>query len=453
VTTAAFTPPFIAPTELTAALRDQGYAVLSPQGVSEWLGVPLEELNALHADWNDLPPDDYLKDGGRYRTRRHACFTVEEDDGAAQVPHRAHWQPVEYNALHGGMQRWFAPMLDATVAKPAWQRLLQQLGKASSDMRGDRSAGTSKRTSSASTPPAASAARRPKARTATASTWWRCSLVGRQGIKGGETRVFEANGRRGERFTMTEPWSLLLLDDARVIHESTPIQPLEEGGEGWRDTLVVTCRSKGFQGTEPPPERGGGTRAQAARGRWPESYSPPAQQRLNSRPGACDFKLAPPVSVCERKRGSAMFNHILVPIDGSETSMLAVSKASGLALAFGSRITLIHVIDNYPFIGVGADYALGQNEYLAAATASANAALARGVAALAAEGLHSDQRVIDGHVVHEGIVDTAIAIAADLIVMGSHGRSGIEKLLLGSVTQRVLQDANMPVLVVKGGFN
>jgi nucleotide-binding universal stress UspA family protein len=69
-----------------------------------------------------------------------------------------------------------------------------------------------------------------------------------------------------------------------------------------------------------------------------------------------------------------MFNHILVPIDGSETSMLAVSKASGLALAFGSRITLIHVIDNYPFIGVGADYALGQNEYLAAATAGARTA-------------------------------------------------------------------------------
>lgn len=148
-----------------------------------------------------------------------------------------------------------------------------------------------------------------------------------------------------------------------------------------------------------------------------------------------------------------MFNHILVPIDGSDTSMLAVSKASGLALAFGSRITLIHVVDNYPFIGVGADYALGQNEYLAAATSSANAALARGVAALAAEGLHSDQRVIDGHVVHEGIVDTAIAIGADLIVMGSHGRTGIEKLLLGSVTQRVLQDAKCPVLVVRGDLS
>jgi nucleotide-binding universal stress UspA family protein len=144
-----------------------------------------------------------------------------------------------------------------------------------------------------------------------------------------------------------------------------------------------------------------------------------------------------------------MFNHILVPIDGSETSMYAVSKASGLALAFGSRITLIHVIDNYPLIGVGSDYALGQNEYLSAATTSAHAALAAGVAALAAEGLHSDQRVIDGHVVHEGIVDTADALGADLIVMGSHGRAGIERLLLGSVTQRVLQDASIPVLVVK----
>jgi hypothetical protein len=74
------------------------------------------------------------------------------------------------------------------------------------------------------------------------------ALVGRHNIKGGETRVFEATGRRGERFTMTEPWTLLLLDDARVIHESTPIQPLIEGEPGWRDTLVVTCRAGSFQG-------------------------------------------------------------------------------------------------------------------------------------------------------------------------------------------------------------
>jgi hypothetical protein len=72
-------------------------------------------------------------------------------------------------------------------------------------------------------------------------------LVAREGIKGGETRVFEADGPKGERFTLTEPWSLLLLDDERVIHESTPIQPAGEGG-GYRDTLVLTYRAGGFQG-------------------------------------------------------------------------------------------------------------------------------------------------------------------------------------------------------------
>jgi hypothetical protein len=70
-------------------------------------------------------------------------------------------------------------------------------------------------------------------------------MVARTGIKGGETRVFDAEGPNGQRFTLAEPWSVLLLDDARVIHESTPIQPLQP--DGHRDTLVVTLRGGGFQ--------------------------------------------------------------------------------------------------------------------------------------------------------------------------------------------------------------
>ena len=73
-------------------------------------------------------------------------------------------------------------------------------------------------------------------------------LLARQGVKGGETRVFEADGPDGQRFTLSEPWSLLLLDDARVIHETTPIQPL--GTAGHRDTLVVTLRAGRFQGDD-----------------------------------------------------------------------------------------------------------------------------------------------------------------------------------------------------------
>ena len=50
-----------------------------------------------------------------------------------------------------------------------------------------------------------------------------------------------------------------------------------------------------------------------------------------------------------------MFKHILVPVDGSNTSMLAVSKAAGLAKTFGSAVTAVYVVDPYPFTGVGAD--------------------------------------------------------------------------------------------------
>jgi hypothetical protein len=64
-------------------------------------------------------------------------------------------------------------------------------------------------------------------------------------VRGGETRVFETQGSRGVRFTMELPWSMLLMDDARVIHETTPIQA--DGAAGVRDTLVLTYRARGFQ--------------------------------------------------------------------------------------------------------------------------------------------------------------------------------------------------------------
>lgn len=74
-------------------------------------------------------------------------------------------------------------------------------------------------------------------------------LVGRRALRGGETRVFEAHGNRGVRFTMEQPWSMLLMEDARVIHETTPVQADTAGSPaaGVRDTLVLTYRARGFQ--------------------------------------------------------------------------------------------------------------------------------------------------------------------------------------------------------------
>jgi hypothetical protein len=75
-------------------------------------------------------------------------------------------------------------------------------------------------------------------------------LVARHNVKGGETRVFDAQGPHGLRFTLAEPWSVLLLDDARVVHETTPIQAVDAARPSHRDTLVLTCRAGGFQSAE-----------------------------------------------------------------------------------------------------------------------------------------------------------------------------------------------------------
>ena len=144
-----------------------------------------------------------------------------------------------------------------------------------------------------------------------------------------------------------------------------------------------------------------------------------------------------------------MFKHILVPVDGSDTAMKAVDKAVGLAKAFGCPITAIYVIDPYPFTGVGTDFAFGQEQYLSAATAEAGEATRAAREQIEAAGVPVESRVIESHMPWRGILDTAEEIGADLIVMGSHGREGLEKLVLGSVTHRVLSHAKVPVLVVR----
>lgn len=92
--------------------------MVSPAGLCAAIGAPLADLQALQPTWSDLPPDHYLRDGGSYRRRRHSCFVVD-GDLVQRMAHRAHWQPFEYNALHGGLQRWFEPIAPALVGASA----------------------------------------------------------------------------------------------------------------------------------------------------------------------------------------------------------------------------------------------------------------------------------------------------------------------------------------------
>ncbi|MCG2583684.1 2OG-Fe dioxygenase family protein [Massilia sp. TS11] len=237
-------PPYTHPARIDHDLRELGYAIVHPDDLCTLAGLRHADLDALLPSWQHLEADAFLKDGGRYRHRRHACF-IQRGAELALQPHRPHWQSVEYNALHGGMQRLFAPVEPATLALPAWPRLLTALGNTVSRLRGeqpwyieahqfriDTRDGIGRPT--------------PEGAHRDGVDLVAVLLVGRHHIKGGETRVFAADGPAGQRFTMLEPWTLLLLDDSRVIHESTPIQAT--GPDGYRDTLVLTYRAGGFQG-------------------------------------------------------------------------------------------------------------------------------------------------------------------------------------------------------------
>jgi nucleotide-binding universal stress UspA family protein len=146
-----------------------------------------------------------------------------------------------------------------------------------------------------------------------------------------------------------------------------------------------------------------------------------------------------------------MFKHILLATDGSAASEHAASLAIGLARAHGATMTALYVVDPYPYLGLGEANPMGFQAYMAAAMDHAAQAHAR-VAALAAEGgskVNVAPRVLEDTGAAAGIAQTARELNADLIVVGSHGRTGIARLMLGSVAARVVAESPVPVLVAR----
>ena len=246
----SFGAPLAEGLSIQERLRQQGFGLLDAKHLLALIGTEAASCATAMPLWNQLPEDRYLKDGGRYRSRRHGSFVqhLEAQGGQSELehtPHRAHWQPLTYNALHGGMLRWFEPLTDELVSLPCWQPLLTHLGRVFADVRPvkqwfieahqfriDTRDGVGRPT--------------PEGAHRDGVDFVAVIMIGRKNIRGGETRVFEIDGQHGVRFTLAEPWSVLLMDDVRIIHESTPIVPLDAQGDSWRDTLVLTYRAGGF---------------------------------------------------------------------------------------------------------------------------------------------------------------------------------------------------------------
>ena len=133
-----------------------------------------------------------------------------------------------------------------------------------------------------------------------------------------------------------------------------------------------------------------------------------------------------------------MYDEILLPTDGSAAAEAAVDHAARLATTFGGRVSVLSVVEPVPAVEM--DAAMVHERLRESAD--------RAVERLDEAGVETTTTVRDGGA-HRAILDCADEVDADLVVMGTHGRTGVGRVLLGSVTERVVRRADTPVLSVR----
>ncbi|MEP7308115.1 MAG: 2OG-Fe dioxygenase family protein [Acidobacteriota bacterium] len=232
----------------SAVVRD-GYAFVHGPAMREMLAPfgPLSDWVRFADSWNDLEVDTYMADGGRYRRRRYAAYEASTFDGVRRGAHQAHYQALDYNPLNGGVARWFEPVA-ADVGGGATMRAI--LGFCHAFFGGAAPAPAWRvevhqfrieaRGTEAGLPT-------PEGLHRDGVDYVLVLLVQRRNIARGTTSIHGPGGQRLGAFTLIEPLDAALLDDARVAHGVTAVQPIDPSMPAYRDVLVVT-----FAALHPP---------------------------------------------------------------------------------------------------------------------------------------------------------------------------------------------------------
>jgi Kef-type K+ transport system membrane component KefB/nucleotide-binding universal stress UspA family protein len=192
----------------------------------------------------------------------------------------------------------------------------------------------------------------------------------------------------------------------------------------------------------------------ASLGPWLTARAMALRPRSCQRPGGSVAAPAELLQAGDQRSPAQLmtFRHLLVPTDGSQLSNQAVQQAVDLASALGARLTVFHVQSSFPISLVGVGELVDPHTVDAlvnAARATAEQILATAAAVAEAGGVPCERETVVDASPHAAILEAAGRLGADLIVMASHGRRGLEGVLLGSETQRVLTQSPCPVLVVR----
>jgi hypothetical protein len=233
--------------DLHAHISEAGFAFLHGPSMRALLAQagPLSDWEAFANSWDDLGVDRYMADGGRYRRRRHAVYEAADRGPIARQPHQPHFQSTDYNPLHGGIARWFDPVANDLGAGPSLTTVLTFCrttfsGFAPSvrawrieahQFRIEARAGEQGRPT-------------PEGLHRDGVDYVLVLLVNRRNIASGTTTVHALDGRTLGQFTLAAALDAALLDDTRVAHGVTPIEPVDPATPAYRDVLVVTWRAE-----------------------------------------------------------------------------------------------------------------------------------------------------------------------------------------------------------------
>ncbi len=230
---------------LDTHLAGAGYAFVAAEAMHEALTLagPLTDWGEFAASWDELDLDTYMADGGRYRRRRHAVFAATADGAIRRQPHQAHYQTLDYNKLNGGIARWFSPITEAvgdgaslTTIVHFCHRLFGSLAPAV------RTWHVEVHQFRIEARPGEAGQPTPEGMHRDGVDYVLVLLVARRNIASGTTTIHNLEKRLLGSFTLTHPFDAALVDDARVYHGVTPVEPLNPALPAHRDVLVVTCR-------------------------------------------------------------------------------------------------------------------------------------------------------------------------------------------------------------------
>lgn len=145
------------------------------------------------------------------------------------------------------------------------------------------------------------------------------------------------------------------------------------------------------------------------------------------------------------------YKRILVPVDGSATSRLGLREALGLAKSQGARLQLVHVVDHQYMVTSGAEMGVYATDLSASLKQAGRRLLDNAEALVKRQGLTCSSVLLETAAgpAADRIVRQARKWGADLIVMGTHGRRGIRRLVMGSDAEQVLRASPVPVLLVR----